>query len=131
MIAALAFMAAAVAPLPDSALEARARALDAEIRCVACENEPISQSTAEIASDMRVMVRERIAAGDNDDQVRSYFARRYGDFVLFRPPLKGETAALWAAPFLLLAAGLALIWRLRSQGPKPDRAIAGEADDEI
>jgi cytochrome c-type biogenesis protein CcmH len=130
VIAALAFLAALVAPLPDPAQEARAQALDAEIRCVACENEPISQSTADIASDMRAMVRERIAAGDNDAQVRTFFARRYGDFVLFRPPFRGETAALWAAPLLLLAAGLLVILRLR-QGPKLDPATPGEADDEI
>jgi cytochrome c-type biogenesis protein CcmH len=131
MIAALAFLAALVAPLPDPALEARAQALDAEIRCVACENEPISQSTAEIATDMRAMVRERIAAGDSDAEVRTFFARRYGEFVLFRPPLTGETIALWSAPAVLLVLGLALIWRMRAQGQKLDSSLAGEADDEI
>lgn len=114
MIAALLFWAAAaVAPLSDPALEARATALDAELRCVACENEPISQSTAEIATDMRAMVRERIAAGDSDAQVRAFFAKRYGDFVLLRPPLKGQTALLWATPALLMALGLILALRLR------------------
>jgi cytochrome c-type biogenesis protein CcmH len=131
VIAALAFLAALVAPLPDPAQEARAQALDAEIRCVACENEPISQSTAEIATDMRMAVRERIAAGDSDAQVRTFFARRYGEFVLFRPPVTGGTIALWSTPLVLLALGLALIWRMRAQSPKLDPGVSGEADDEI
>ncbi len=99
---------AAMAPavLADPAQEARARALESEIRCVQCQNEPISQSTADIAIDMRGLVRERIAAGDSDDQIRSFFRERYGDFVLFRPPWDARTWLLWAAPFLLLGAGL-------------------------
>lgn len=135
MIAALIFWAAAaVTPLADPALEARATALDAELRCVACENEPISQSTAEIATDMRAMVRERIAAGDSDAQVRAFFAKRYGDFVLLRPPLKGQTAILWATPVLLMGLGLALAWRLRRAPGAADEPVgddAGAREDEI
>lgn len=116
---------AAMAPavLADPAQEARARALESEIRCVQCQNEPISQSTADIAIDMRGLVRERIAAGDSDDQIRAFFRERYGDFVLFRPPWDARTWLLWAAPFLLLGAGLLAVlgaWR-RAPG-EPDLA---------
>lgn len=120
-LAALAFMAAA--PVTDPALESRAQALDAEIRCVVCENEPISQSTAPIATDMRALVRERIAAGDTDAEIRTFFADRYGDFVLLRPRASGLTWPLWAAPFILLAlAGAAAVPLLRQ------RRQVGEVD---
>ena len=72
-----------------------------------CENEPIAQSTADIAADMRALVRERIAAGESDDEIRSFFRERYGDFVLFRPPWDARTWALWAAPLILVGLGLA------------------------
>ncbi|MET0181491.1 MAG: cytochrome c-type biogenesis protein [Caulobacterales bacterium] len=103
-----AFAAAAVTsvmPLADPAEEARARNLDAEIRCVQCENEPISQSTADIAADMRRLVRERVEAGDSDEEIRTYFRARYGDFVLLRPPVDARTLALWGAPLLILLIG--------------------------
>jgi len=80
---------------------------------VQCENEPISQSTADIAADMRTLVRERIAAGDSDAEIRAFFRERYGDFVLFRPPVDARTWALWAAPFLLIGAGLAAVMSAR------------------
>jgi cytochrome c-type biogenesis protein CcmH len=112
----IAIVLAAATPgvLGDPAQEARAQALEREIRCVQCQNEPIAQSTADIAVDMRALVRERVAAGDSDAEIRAFFQERYGDFVLFRPPWDARTWALWAAPFLLLAAGLAVIvsgWR--------------------
>ncbi|ANP44889.1 cytochrome c-type biogenesis protein [Candidatus Viadribacter manganicus] len=102
---------AAVGPsaLGDPAHETRAQSLDQEIRCVQCENEPIAQSTADIAADMRALVRERIAAGDSDEEIRNFFRRRYGDFVLFRPPFDARTWALWAAPLLLGGAGLVAV----------------------
>ncbi len=106
---------AAIAPaaLADPVQEARAQALEREIRCVQCENEPIAQSTADIAADMRRLVRERVTAGDSDAEIRAYFRQRYGDFVLFRPPWDARTWALWGAPFLLLAAGLAGVIAVR------------------
>jgi cytochrome c-type biogenesis protein CcmH len=113
MIAAL-ILAAAVAALPDPALETRAQALEKEIRCVQCENEPISQSTAPIATDMRIFVRERIAAGDTDDQIRGFFRDRYGEGVLLRPGLEPGTLALWFAPFILAGLAGAVVWRLRA-----------------
>ncbi len=105
--------AAIVAPIADPATEARAQALEREIRCVVCENEPISQSTSDIASDMRRAVRERIAAGDSDAEIRAFFRERYGDFVLLRPPMDARTWALWASPFALLAVGLGAVWSVR------------------
>ncbi|MFZ4601803.1 MAG: cytochrome c-type biogenesis protein [Caulobacterales bacterium] len=104
-----AFILAAVLPLADPAQERRAQELEREIRCVVCENEPISQSTADIATDMRNLVRERIKAGDDDSAIRTFFAERYGDFVLLRPRMDGSTAALWGAPLFLLLAGAGLI----------------------
>ncbi|MCA8885649.1 MAG: cytochrome c-type biogenesis protein [Hyphomonadaceae bacterium] len=106
---ALILATSAPAALGDPRQEARAQSLELEIRCVQCENEPIAQSTAEIAADMRVLVRERIAAGDSDEEIRAFFRRRYGDYVLFRPPFDARTWALWAAPWLLGGAGLAAI----------------------
>lgn len=108
-IAALFLAASAPSVLGDPRQEARAQSLELEIRCVQCENEPIAQSTADIAADMRALVRERIAAGDSDDDIRAFFRQRYGDFVLFRPPFDARTWALWAAPLLLGGAGLAAV----------------------
>jgi cytochrome c-type biogenesis protein CcmH len=112
-LAALLLATTAPAALGDPSQEARAQSLDLEIRCVQCENEPIAQSTAEIAADMRALVRERIAAGDSDEDIRAFFRQRYGDFVLFRPPFDARTWALWAAPLLLGGAGLLAIWANR------------------
>lgn len=112
--------------------EARARALDAEIRCVACENEPISQSTADIATDMRALVRERIAAGDTDSEIRSYFAARYGDFVLLRPRAGGANWALWLAPALMLALALmaaGALLRRRAPGEPAPEPVFPEEDE--
>jgi cytochrome c-type biogenesis protein CcmH len=99
--------------LADPQQEARAHALEQEIRCVVCENEPIAQSTAEIAGDMRELVRERVAAGDSDAEIRDFFRARYGDFVLFRPPFDARTWALWGAPGALLLVGLLWVFGLR------------------
>jgi cytochrome c-type biogenesis protein CcmH len=118
----IAMMIAAAAPaaLADPAQEARAQSLEREIRCVQCQNEPIAQSTADIAGDMRRLVRERVEAGDSDEEIRTFFRQRYGDFVLFRPPFDPRTWALWGAPFILLAGGLVAVLAVR-------RRPAGEA----
>ncbi len=104
MILALALMIAAGpdAPLEDPLREARAQALMREIRCVVCENEPVSQSTADIAVDMRRTIRSQIAEGSSDSEVRQFFSDRYGTFVLFRPPLDGFGMLIWLFPFTLL-----------------------------
>src|SRR5262249_44440722 len=96
--------------LKDPALEARARTLSRELRCVVCQNQSIDDSAAEGAHDMRRAVRDRLSAGDSDRQVRAFMVARYGDFVLLDPPFKPRTLILWlGAPLLLLIAG-ALLW---------------------
>ncbi len=127
-LAALLVAVLATMALADPALEARALALEREIRCVQCQNEPIAQSTTDIAADMRVLVRERVAAGESDSEIRAFFRHRYGDFVLFRPPWDTRTWALWAAPLVLLAVGLAALVGVRrtGQGGAPLKPEEGE-----
>lgn len=126
MIAAMLMLAAAiVTPLADPRQEARARALEAEIRCVVCENEPISQSTADIATDMRRLIRERIAAGESDGEIRAFFRERYGEFLLLRPGTDPGLWLLWAAPLLLLLGAGAAALALR----KGDAPLESEPDD--
>ena len=107
--------------LADPALEARARTISVELRCVQCQNQTIDESNAPLARDLRVIVRERLVAGDTDDEVLAFVQERYGDFVLLKPPLSAETAFLWVGPFLVLAgAGLWLAKRSRANtGPAP------------
>jgi len=93
--------------LADPALEARARALSAELRCMVCQNQSIDDSDAELAHDLRVLVRSRIAAGDTDSEVIDYVVSRYGEFVLLKPRFSVRNALLWSAPVLILAAGAA------------------------
>ena len=95
--------------LADPALEARARAISAELRCLVCQNQSIDQSDADLAHELRLVVRERIAAGDSDAEVQGYVVARYGEFVLLRPVFAPHTLILWvAAPVLLLVGGIAV-----------------------
>lgn len=94
--------------LPDPALEARARALGKELRCLVCQNQSIDDSDAPLAKDLRRVVRERLVAGDSDDAIKRHLVERYGDFVLLQPPLKPATWLLWGGPFLVVVAGAAL-----------------------
>jgi cytochrome c-type biogenesis protein CcmH len=95
--------------LSDPALEARARALSKELRCMVCQNESIDDSEAPLAHDLRVLVRERITAGDSDRQVLDFLVARYGEFVLLRPRLSWHTAALWGLPPGLLLVGIVMM----------------------
>ncbi len=96
--------------LSDPALEARARIIGQALRCVVCQNQSIDDSAAEVAHDMRRAVRDRLLAGDSNDQVFAYMVARYGDYVLLKPPFKAGTLVLWlGAPLLLLIAGGALL----------------------
>src|SRR5215470_17890082 len=120
LLAAFAARALAVEPgerLADPALEARARAISKELRCLVCQNESIDDSNAALAHDLRVLLRERLAAGDSDPQVRDFLVRRYGQFVLLRPPIEPATYVLWFGPFAVLvlgAAGIAVYLRRRA-----------------
>jgi cytochrome c-type biogenesis protein CcmH len=114
LLMSLSMPALAVQPdeiLKDPALEARARSITKELRCLVCQGEDIDESQAPLAADLRRIVRERIEKGDSDDQVIAYMRDRYGDYVLMRPPLEGSTALLWGAPLLVLVAGLAVAAR--------------------
>jgi len=95
--------------LPDPVLEARARALSQGLRCLVCQNESIDDSGAPLAHDIRVLVRERIKAGDTDQQVIDFLVARYGEFVLLKPPLSWHTAALWGLPPGLLLIGIVVM----------------------
>lgn len=101
--------------LSDAALEARARALSQELRCLVCQNQSIDDSDAPLARDLRHMVRARLVAGDSDDDIRAAVVDRYGEFALFRPRFGAHTAALWAMPLLILLLGSVLAWRLTRQ----------------
>ncbi len=107
--------------LPDPALEARARALSRELRCLVCQTESIDDSNAELARDLRLLVRRRLLAGDSDAAVLAYIHERYGDYVLMRPPVTDRTALLWFGPFgLLLGVGGWLLLRARRTQIQPD-----------
>ena len=108
--------------LKDPALEARARAISAELRCLVCQNQSIDDSNADLAADLRVLIRDRLTAGDTDRQVVDYLVARYGEFILLRPQLNGHTLLLWLAPpaVLLFGAGLALaVYRRRGAKVAP------------
>jgi cytochrome c-type biogenesis protein CcmH len=106
--------------LKDPALEARARTISRELRCVVCQNQSIDDSAAEVAHDMRIAVRERLTAGDSDTAVRDYMVARYGDYVLLQPPFKPRTLVLWlGAPLVLLIAGAALLFAARRRPTVP------------
>ena len=95
--------------LPNSAQEARAQGLFQEIRCVVCQNESIAASEADIAHDMRMLVRNQIAAGKSDQDVRNFMYARYGDFILLRPRLTLGTVVLWGAPFAIVLTGVGIL----------------------
>ena len=93
--------------LSNPKLEARARAIGKELRCLVCQNESIDDSNADLAHDLRVLVRQRITAGDSDEQVKTYIVARYGNYVLLKPPFDAETYLLWFGPLVLLLGGAA------------------------
>jgi cytochrome c-type biogenesis protein CcmH len=95
--------------LSDPALEARARAISAGLRCLVCQNQSIDDSNADLAKDLRVLVRERLKAGDSDKQVLEFVVQRYGDYVLLKPPLNVGTLLLWFGPLLMLVGAVFLL----------------------
>ncbi len=133
LLAMLAFSGTALAVEPsemlkDPALEARARAISRELRCLVCQNQSIDDSNADLAHDLRVIVRERLLAGDSDDQVKAYLVARYGDFVLLDPPLEARTLALWFGPPLLLLLGAGGIYAVLRRRPAAAQAPLSEAE---
>ena len=124
-------LAAFLAPLPafavnpdevlaDPAMETRARTLSAELRCMVCQNQSIDDSNAELAKDLRLLVRERIKDGDSDEQVLDYIVSRYGEFVLLKPRFSIRTVLLWGAPVvLILAGGISMLVFARRRVGKP------------
>ena len=138
MLAGLVWAAAEPAPvwavspdevLADPALEARARDISRDLRCLVCQNQSIDDSNAGLARDLRLLVRERLKAGDSDDAVIAWLTARYGDFVRLKPPFQPNTWLLWLGPPLVLAAGAAAIaWRLgtRRAAPPPAPLSADE-----
>jgi cytochrome c-type biogenesis protein CcmH len=107
----------------DPAIEARAAALETELRCLVCQNQTLADSNAPLAVDLRNQIRERMREGASDRDILDFMVARYGDFVLYRPPLKATTVLLWAGPALLLIAGLAALFqrlRRRRSEQKPD-----------
>ena len=115
--------------LSDPALESRARALSEGLRCLVCQNQSIDDSNAPLARDLRLLLRERLKAGDSDAQAVDFIVARYGDFVLLRPRFTPETWLLWIGPFaLLLLAGAILYLRRRSGGNEAEKALAPEEE---
>ncbi len=115
--------------LDDPVLEARARALSQEIRCLVCQNEPIDSSNADLARDLRILVRERIVAGDSDADVKAFLVARYGDYVLLDPPMKMTTYALWFGPVLILllsALGVYFFFARARQAPGAAAPLSAE-----
>lgn len=135
----LALMLVAAAPalaadpsemLKDPVLEKKAEDLGKELRCLVCQNESIEDSNADLARDLRIIVRERIAKGESTDQVKQYVVDRYGDYVLLNPPFKGATLVLWLGPFALLVvavgAAFAFFHRRPSVNTTPAAPLSAE-----
>ncbi|MEI9405053.1 cytochrome c-type biogenesis protein [Mesorhizobium argentiipisi] len=134
LLLALFFAGAAQAVKPDEvlqdpALEARARVLSEGLRCMVCQNQSIEESDADLARDLRILVRQRLVAGDTDQQVLDYIVSRYGEFVLLKPRFSLRNALLWGAPvLLLLAGGLFIVLTARSRRPASAALSAEEQE---
>ena len=113
----------------DPVLEKRVRDLSSELRCLVCQNQTLADSNAPLAVDLRNQVREQLKSGKSERDVVDFLVARYGDFVLYRPPLQANTVLLWLGPFLLLAVGVALlVWRVRRRRvPEPEISEADRA----
>ena len=118
--------------LSNPVLEARARAISRQLRCMVCQNESIDESQAPLAHDLRVLVRQRIMAGDTDKQILDFLVSRYGEFILLKPPLSWNTLALWGAPPALLTLGILMIVLVerRRNARRPVAEAAGLSADE-
>jgi cytochrome c-type biogenesis protein CcmH len=114
--------------LKDASLEARARAISAELRCLVCQNQSIDDSHAPLARDLRILVRQKLVEGESDEGVRAYLVERYGDFILLRPRLTAGTLLLWFGPFVVLIGAGALIWHNRRRDDDAKRMTLDEEE---
>lgn len=118
--------------LLDPVLEARARYISGNLRCVVCQNEPIDTSNASVARDLRLLVRERLIRGDSDEDVYAFLVARYGDYVLFKPPWKPSTYLLWVSPFLILiCACIGIVVNLRSKNKPVPKALSIDEENRL
>jgi cytochrome c-type biogenesis protein CcmH len=135
LLLALASPAAAVAPdeiLSDPALEQRARAISAELRCLVCQNQSIDDSDAPLARDLRVLVRDRLKTGASDAAVRSFVVERYGEFVLLRPVMAWHTAVLWIGPLVIVVlAASSIVWSRRRKMSGNDAPLTPDEQERI
>jgi cytochrome c-type biogenesis protein CcmH len=135
LLAGPAFGFSADEPLPDPVQEKRAREISGSLRCLVCQNQSILDSEAPLARDLRVLVRERVSSGDNDDQVRQFIVDRYGDWVLLKPPFKGYTYLLWFGPlilFVLAAIGVAAYYRRSASAPaQTAKSLSAEEQERL
>ncbi len=116
--------------LSDPALEARARHISAELRCLVCQNQSIDDSDAQLAKDLRLLVRERLVQGETDEQVKSYIVSRYGEFVLLKPPFNSSTYVLWYGPPVFVAIGIMAVFVIFRRKRSLSGAAAGLSADE-
>jgi cytochrome c-type biogenesis protein CcmH len=117
--------------LVDPALEARARGISAELRCLVCQNQSIDDSDAPLARDLRILVRERLTAGDSDTEVQDYLVARYGDFILLKPRFAGYTLILWLTPLAVLAVGAFVALRRFRKPPDGAAKLSGEEEETL
>ncbi len=122
------FSVGAVAATSDAALATRLKKLDEELRCLVCQNQSLADSNAPLAQDLRREVRSLADVGKSDAQIKEFLVARYGDFVLYKPPVKGTTWLLWFGPFLLLAGGAVVWWSVSRRRARPSRETPGAVD---
>jgi len=121
---------APAAAVDDAALDARAHALAQQLRCVVCQNQTLADSNADLAVDLRRQIRQQLAAGASDQSVKDYLVQRYGDFVLYQPPLKPLTWLLWFGPLLLLAGVVAMLVRARRRTARAQASLLDDRERE-
>jgi len=114
--------------MKDPALEARARVLSAELRCLVCQNQSIDDSEAPLARDIRLLIRQRIKQGESNDEVRAYLVSRYGDFILLKPPFQADTLLLWLSPAIVLSLGAAAALYALRRAPRATPGLTAEEE---
>jgi cytochrome c-type biogenesis protein CcmH len=134
VVAALAFLLVFIAPayavsdpsemLANPTLERRAEAIGNQLRCVVCQNESIEQSDADLAKDLRHIIRQQVVAGQSDQQITAWMVSRYGDFIRLRPPFELMTLMLWGAPVIALGVGATAVWLARRRQPPPPAPLS-------